>query len=222
MAEICPRLLKSNEPNSSTSAGSGMQAGTAQPPIPVIKCMTVGDEDSRKIKLLQRLSALITGKSHNNMRIFEGYSLKLESNRETGGFILSLWDVSGQEEYSLLRRQLYSEMNIFLICFALNNPESFRNIKETWYKEVKLRNPKAQVILVGTKLEKRIEEGGKEGGEYITRQQGLEMRQLLEARDYVEISYKTNEGLDEIRANISDYHHRQSTSANNWRNCSIL
>lgn len=90
-----------------------------------------------------------------------------------------------------------------------------------WYKEVKLHNPKARVILVGTKLEKRREESGKEGG-HITREQGLEMSQVLEARDYVEISYKTNEGLDEVRTLISDYHHRQSTSVNNWRNCSIL
>lgn len=131
MTEISPRLLKSNEPNSLTSAGSGMQPGPAQHPLPVIKCMTIGDEDSKKIKLLQRLSALITGHSHSNMRIFEGYSLKLESNRETGEFLLSLWDVSGQEDYSLLRQQLYSEMDIFLICFALNNPKSFRRIKET-------------------------------------------------------------------------------------------
>ena len=134
MTEICPRLLKSNsEPHSPTSTGSGMQPVTAQDPIPLIKCMTIGDEDSRKIKLLQSLSTLITGHSHSNMRIFEGYSLKLESKGEAGDeeFILSLWDVSGQEEYSSLRQQLYSEMDIFLICFALNNPQSFRNIKET-------------------------------------------------------------------------------------------
>ena len=91
-----------------------------------------------------------------------------------------------------------------------------------WYKEVKVHNPKATVILVGTRLEKRKGEDGERGG-HITRQQGLQMRKLLEARDYVEISYKTNEGLDEVIANISDYHCRQSTSnVNNWKYCSIL
>lgn len=99
------------------------------PPLPVIKCMTIGDEGSKKIKLLQSLSHLVTKEPHNNRNIFEGHPLRLEAK---GGaeVTLSLWDVSGQEDYSSLRQLMYNKMDIFFLCFAINNPQSFRSIKD--------------------------------------------------------------------------------------------
>lgn len=95
-----------------------------------------------------------------------------------------------------------------------------------WYREVKCHCPKAQFILVGTRLEKRKEHERDERKErstlFITKQQGLQMKRLLGARDYVEVSYKTNEGVEELIAAIRDY---QSNSTNYWerhKSCDIL
>lgn len=48
------------------------------------------------------------------------------------------------------------------------------------------------------------------------------MKRLLGARDYVEVSYKTNEGIEELITAIRDY---QSNSTNYWerhKSCDIL
>ena len=55
--------------------------------------------------------------------------------------------------------------------------------------------PKTPVILVGTKQEKRDHSNDKE---LVTRGQGYQMKQLIGATQYIECSYKTNEGLDEL------------------------
>jgi len=43
---------------------------------------------------------------------------------------LSIWDTSGQDEYKKLREFSYRKSDIFMICFAVIDPDSFRNVKE--------------------------------------------------------------------------------------------
>lgn len=78
--------------------------------------------------------------NHHEMRTFEGKQ-----------YCLHLWDTAGQEEYDRLRPMSYSKCDVVLICFALDNPESFRNVTDKWLVEVKEYAPKAAVVLVGTK-----------------------------------------------------------------------
>ena len=94
-----------------------------------VKVMTLGDETSGKIKLLQCLRQKIAPGEQNNTRIFEGHSLTI-ATANSDLLVLSLWDVSGQENYSSLRCLQYSNMDLFLMCFSLTNEQSFINIKE--------------------------------------------------------------------------------------------
>jgi GTPase SAR1 family protein len=42
---------------------------------------------------------------------------------------LALWDTAGQDEYSRLRPLSYPDTSVFLICFSIDCPVSFRNVE---------------------------------------------------------------------------------------------
>lgn len=74
---------------------------------------------------------------------------------------IHLWDTAGQDEYDRLRPMTYAKTEVILMCFALDSPESFKNITSKYIVEVKEYCPKAPIILIGYKSElwKPEEEG---------------------------------------------------------------
>lgn len=113
---------------------------------------------------------------------------------------LSLWDTAGQEEYDTLRPLSYPQTDVFLICFSLDNPTSYKNAETKWFEEVKENCPNTPIILVGTKLDLRddtqtIEKLNKENKSPITYQQGLTLAERIDAVKYMECSALTQKGL---------------------------
>jgi GTPase SAR1 family protein len=51
----------------------------------------------------------------------------------------------------------YAGTDIFLICFAIDNPRSMAYIKNKWIPELNYHAPQVPYILVGTKVDKRNE-----------------------------------------------------------------
>lgn len=52
-------------------------------------------------------------------------------NLDSGKSIeLSLWDTAGQEEYDRLRPLCYPETDVILACFAIDQIQSFENVKD--------------------------------------------------------------------------------------------
>ncbi|MHA1369939.1 MAG: Rab family GTPase [Promethearchaeota archaeon] len=76
---------------------------------------------------------------------------KLESGDQ---FHLYLWDLAGNPSFAILRSYYMHGANGSLICFDLNNIESFKSVNN-WLKDVRrIRSPDIPVILVGTKMDK--------------------------------------------------------------------
>lgn len=86
------------------------------------------------------------------------------SNENLRVFKLNLWDTAGQEEYDRLRPLSYPQTDIFLICFAITEKNSFRNVCDKWLPELKLNSNiennslftnynKLPILLVGTKAD---------------------------------------------------------------------
>ncbi|KAL3232422.1 hypothetical protein RNJ44_04338 [Nakaseomyces bracarensis] len=84
-------------------------------------------------------------------------------------FRLNLWDTAGQEEYDRLRPLSYRQTDIFLICFSVSEPTSFKNVIDKWFQELKrvsgiessdlyLNYKKYPILLVGTKSDLRDDE----------------------------------------------------------------
>ncbi|KAL6056605.1 Rho GTPase, variant 2 [Balamuthia mandrillaris] len=76
----------------------------------------------------------------------------------------SLWDTMGDDlsssssspsSYSRLRALGYPGTDVYLLCFALDDPESLRRVEEIYLPEVRNATPDAPVLLVGLKADIR-------------------------------------------------------------------
>lgn len=66
---------------------------------------------------------------------------------------LQLWDTCSQEKYRSLIRNFYTSANLAIICYAVNNYDSFHDISN-WINEVKLNcNPYISIFLVECKCD---------------------------------------------------------------------
>ena len=68
---------------------------------------------------------------------------------------LALWDTAGQEDYDRLRPLSYPDTDVLLLCFAVDNPDSFENVADKWAIELHTFCSGAPIILVGTKTDLR-------------------------------------------------------------------
>ncbi|VDK25837.1 unnamed protein product, partial [Taenia asiatica] len=64
-------------------------------------------------------------------------------------------DTAGLVGYDRLRPLSYSQTDVFLICFSVVSPASFKDVRAKWVPEVRHHCPKTPVILIGTKLDLR-------------------------------------------------------------------
>jgi GTPase SAR1 family protein len=62
-------------------------------------------------------------------------------------------DTPGCSEFDQFRPSSYPNADVFLICFAFDDPDSLRNVKSKWFSEVRHHCPSAPIVLVGTKSE---------------------------------------------------------------------
>nr|CAH0108775.1 unnamed protein product [Daphnia galeata] len=68
---------------------------------------------------------------------------------------LSIWDTAGQEDFDRLRILAYPNTDVFLVCYAIDNNESFNHVSSKWIPELNKHCPGVPIILVGTKVDKR-------------------------------------------------------------------
>ncbi|ESO86174.1 hypothetical protein LOTGIDRAFT_207113 [Lottia gigantea] len=116
---------------------------------------------------------------------------------------LALWDTAGQEEYDRLRPLSYSNNNVILLCFSIDNPDSFQNVSEKWKPEVAHYMPRVPIILVATKKDLRedrsvIRSLAQTDQKPISQQDGLAMKDKISAYAYLECSSKTRDGVKEV------------------------
>ncbi len=63
---------------------------------------------------------------------------------------LELNYAAGQEEYDRLRPLSYPGSDVILVCYSVDSPNSYDNVKEKWIPEVEQFCPRVPVVLVGT------------------------------------------------------------------------
>lgn len=112
-----------------------------------------------------------------------------------------LWDTAGQEDYELLRPLSYPNTDVLLLCFAVDNRDSYENIFQKWVPEVRHFCPKAPLLLVGTKADLRAGsvDAQKKGAKMVIPcSDGSKLAKSIDAVGYVECSAKTREGIQEV------------------------
>ncbi len=65
---------------------------------------------------------------------------------------LQIWDMSGQTDFKLVRRQFMSGTDCGIMVFDLTRPDSLNNI-ERWINEVLVMVPNLPLVLVGNKAD---------------------------------------------------------------------
>ena len=79
--------------------------------------------------------------SHNVLEIDGNKSIQLE-----------LLDTAGQEKYRSLGRHFYKDSYIVCLVYDISYPQSFEDLKEKWYKDLKSYGEKYTVLaVVGSK-----------------------------------------------------------------------
>ena len=123
---------------------------------------------------------------------------------------IGLWDTTGIQGYRDRPRPLsYPQTDVFLVCFSLDNPGSFENVKSKWVPEVRHHVKNVPIVLVGTKLDLRndketIEKLREKGLKPITYAQGLELAKDIGAGKYLECSAMAQKGLKKFLMKLSD------------------
>eukprot|EP00770_Monocercomonoides_exilis_P013373 MONOS_13320.1-p1 / transcript=MONOS_13320.1 / gene=MONOS_13320 / organism=Monocercomonoides_exilis_PA203 / gene_product=Rac1a, Rho family GTPase / transcript_product=Rac1a, Rho family GTPase / location=Mono_scaffold00808:10662-11688(+) / protein_length=180 / sequence_SO=supercontig / SO=protein_coding / is_pseudo=false len=85
--------------------------------------------------------------------VFDDYTCKVPVGQKM--LALSLWDTAGQEDFDEIRPMSYPGTDIFLVCFSVDNRDTFENVKKKWVPELKAKGPKAPMVLLGTKCDLR-------------------------------------------------------------------
>lgn len=60
--------------------------------------------------------------------VFENYVANVELDERH--IELALWDTAGQEDYDRLRPLSYPDAHLFMICFAIDGPDSLDDVLE--------------------------------------------------------------------------------------------
>ncbi|XP_052031742.1 cell division control protein 42 homolog [Apodemus sylvaticus] len=120
-------------------------------------------------------------------------------------YTLGLFDTAGicQQDYDRLQPLSYPQTDVFLVCFSVVSPSSFKNVKETWMPEIIHHRPKTPFLLVGTLMDlhndpSTIEKLAKNKPKPITPETAEKLAQDLKAVKYVECTPLTQKGLQNV------------------------
>jgi Ras family protein A len=134
--------------------------------------------------------------------VFETYVLNVQT--EEGIRVeLIVWDTAGQEEYERLRPMSYSESDVILLCYSVDNYDSFTSVRDKWHPEVRYFTPQTPIILVANKKDlrnnaKQIEKKPYESRLNISFNQGEELAKRIGAAHFVECSAKIMDGISKV------------------------
>ncbi|NWR55439.1 RHOA protein, partial [Bucorvus abyssinicus] len=164
------------------------------------KLTVIGDDRCGKTCLLFALCHEQLPESYEPT-LFDTYTTDTEVDGKEMKLIL--FDVAGKNEvsYQNLRSVFYEDTDVILMCFSVDRPDSQQNILDFWVPEIKKFCPTVPIILVGTKIELRGDEGIKKklttaSNKPINTTEGKALAASIGAYAYLECSAKTKEGVD--------------------------
>ncbi|XP_067681639.1 cdc42 homolog [Haliotis asinina] len=116
-----------------------------------IKCVVVGDDSIGKTSMLLGYATNRYPTQHVPS-VFDNHagSLKLAGRR----IKLELIDTVEEDERPI-RKEMYKETDIFVVCFSVVQPDSLQHVQDIWLPEIRQIAPETPYILVGTQADLR-------------------------------------------------------------------
>lgn len=102
---------------------------------------------------------------------------------------LLITDTAGQETYDELRKSMvYAlDIDVFVLCYAIDDEQSYKNVKDQWCKELQENAAEKPVILVGTKSDLR--KTG-DSSSLLSQCDGMDLKHDIGAKQFFECSAK--------------------------------
>ena len=115
------------------------------------KVVFLGGPDAGKEEIMKSLMSTSFGP--DIIELMSAQFVKKALTLENGKSVtFKIWDTAGKEKYRSMAKLLYEDAKVVIFVYDITNKESFDDIKNYWYKEVKKDgNPEAILALVGNK-----------------------------------------------------------------------
>uniref|UniRef100_A0A3Q3AIR6 Uncharacterized protein n=1 Tax=Kryptolebias marmoratus TaxID=37003 RepID=A0A3Q3AIR6_KRYMA len=142
--------------------GSGRRRRSGSAPERRVSCVLVGDGAVGKTSLI--VSYTTNGypteyvptafDNFTVMVVVDGKPVRVQLC-DTAGQKWGLVDGSVNDELERLRPLCYRNSDVFLLCYSVVRPCSFRNLTSKWLPDIRQHCPDAPLVLVGTQLDLR-------------------------------------------------------------------
>ena len=161
----------------------------------LFKITLTGDSHVGKSSIMQRFSK---DEFKDEWITTIGVDFALKTINVDGKIVkLQVWDTAGQERFRSITSAYYRGANAMIICYAINDIESFENVR-TWWEECN-KHCKSDCIkfIVGTKIDR-------EDQREVTTKSGQQLSKELGAR-FVECSSKSGWNIPSLFDAIARY-----------------
>jgi len=132
--------------------------------------------------------------------VFDNYSANVMIDKKLVN--LGVWDTAGQDDYDRIRPISHKNADVFLICYAVDNPTSFSNIKARWVPELENFSKDVPRMLCATKIDLRFDTEAQaqliaSGEQFIDTDQGKTLATEIHA-SFIECSALTQSNLPQV------------------------
>lgn len=121
----------------------------------------MGDCKSLKVVIV---GDSLVGKTSLTMRLINGVfpekhvptvseKTRVTLTFEELSYVVDIFDAAGGEDFHRLRHLMYPKTDLFFLCFALNDLNSYDSVINYWLPDLKHHQPDTPIILIGTKSE---------------------------------------------------------------------
>ncbi|XP_059616790.1 rho-related GTP-binding protein RhoJ-like [Phlebotomus argentipes] len=119
--------------------------------VPSIKCVVVGDGAVGKTNLIVSYleNRFVAEHIPTASDIYN-----VDVQVDDAPVRVTICDTPGQDNLDVLRELSYPDTNIFLLCFSVVHPETFRSVKSKWLPRLS-QYQDARVVLIGTHADLR-------------------------------------------------------------------
>ena len=110
---------------------------------------------------------------------------------------LQIWDITGNEKFRTLTSIYFRDADAALLVCDVTDKQSFDNLKDQWYKEMKSLGPENMVVFVLGNKTDAVAEMSASGSEEVTVAMVKDFAMRRQAEFHM-VSARKNQGIDEV------------------------
>ncbi|PAA72496.1 hypothetical protein BOX15_Mlig003733g2 [Macrostomum lignano] len=185
----------------SSVVSDGASATSPQQPPVTVKCVAVGDSCVGKTASL--ISYTTNGfPNAYTPTTYDTYSIDVRVDHRWCR--VALCDTPGLDHFEQIRPLAYPDAHVFLLCFAVAQPESLESLKAKWLPELNEHAPAhAARLLIGLKSDQRDDASilldlSLKNSAPVSKEEAEKACRQLGALEYIECSALTQKCLKEV------------------------